>query len=157
MLRTPRTFREIARVGPIRRQTERVHELLADAGRTAYLAVALAEEMPVNETLEIGRTLPELVGGGLEAIVVNGLYPQRFSQEEMARIEQVPADEVGDDVRRALAAARAEHHWTVGQQEQLERLRQEGGAPVLTLPFLFAKELRLPELRRLADELAAQL
>jgi len=62
MLRTPRTFANLARVGPIHSQSERVGELLRDKRRTGYLAVALAEEMPVNETLELQRALPGAVG-----------------------------------------------------------------------------------------------
>ncbi len=62
MLTTPRTFGEIARVGPIRRQATRVRDMLADPERTGYLAVALPEEMPVNETLELEAQLPR--GGG---------------------------------------------------------------------------------------------
>ena len=79
MLTTPRTFGEIARVGPIRRQAFKIRDTLADPERTGYVAVALPEEMPVNETLELEQKLPEAVGSRLEAIVVNGLWPERFS------------------------------------------------------------------------------
>ena len=85
MLTTPRTFGEIARVGPIRRQAYKVRDLLADPERTGYVAVALPEEMPVNETLELERRLPEAVGLGLEAIVVNGVWPERFSAADAER------------------------------------------------------------------------
>ena len=51
MLTTPRTFGEIARVGPIRRQATKVSDMLSDPARTGYVAVALPEEMPVNEGL----------------------------------------------------------------------------------------------------------
>ena len=72
MLTTPRTFGEIARVGPIRRQAYKVSEMLADPARTGYVAVALPEEMPVNETIELEGRLRDAVGLGLDAIVVNG-------------------------------------------------------------------------------------
>ena len=41
MLTTPRTFGEIARVGPIRRQANKIQDLLGDGDRTAYVAVSL--------------------------------------------------------------------------------------------------------------------
>ena len=69
MLRTPRTFGDIARVGPIRRQADRIHEFLTDPNRIGYLAVALPEEMPVNETLEFETRLHEQLGMPLDAIV----------------------------------------------------------------------------------------
>ena len=37
MLSTPKTFGEIARVGPIKRQAEKIRLMLGDADRTAYL------------------------------------------------------------------------------------------------------------------------
>ena len=58
MLRAPRTFGDIARVGPIRHQADRIHEFIV-SDKTGVVAVALPEEMPVNETLEYrGRTHP---------------------------------------------------------------------------------------------------
>src|SRR4051794_26658666 len=60
-LTPPPPLREIARVGPIRRQADKISTMLSDPRRTGYLAVALAEEMPVNETLELGGRLEEAV------------------------------------------------------------------------------------------------
>src|SRR5918999_127649 len=93
LLTTPRTFGEVARVGPIRRQAFKVRDLLCDPERTGYVAVALPEEMPVNETLELERRLPEAVGSGLEAIVVNGMWPERFTaaDAEALRADGLPA------------------------------------------------------------------
>lgn len=157
LLRTPHTFSEIARVGPLGKQGERVHELLGDPDCTAHVAVALAEEMPVNETLDLQRAVPDAIGQGLAAIVVNGLYPERFSDSEAEQVETATA-QVDDGVpRRALAAAQAEHRWVHGQREQLERLREEADAPVVSLPFLFEPELGVPELQQLAEELKAGL
>src|SRR5204863_6038205 len=62
MLTTPRTFGEIAHVGPIRRQAGKIQAMLGDGELTGYVAVALPEEMPVNETLELDRELLEAVG-----------------------------------------------------------------------------------------------
>jgi anion-transporting ArsA/GET3 family ATPase len=157
MLRTPTTFAQIARVGPVHKQALALHRLLADRARTAYVAVALPEEMPVTETLELERALPRIVGGGLEAVVVNGVYPHRFEEAEVKRAAAAAARDGDSATRRALAAVAAEHRWAQGQRAQLERLDDEVPAPLLTLPFLFEDELRAPQLRRLADELARQL
>jgi anion-transporting ArsA/GET3 family ATPase len=156
MLRTPRTFANIARVGPIRKQSDRVQELLEDTRRTAYVAVSLAEEMPVSETLELERRLPEAVRQGLTAIVVNGVYPRRFTKADGEAVAAAWADG-RRPTRAALGAARAEERWARGQQSQLQRLRRRADAPVLTLPFLFAPELGLGELRSLAGELGRKL
>src|SRR3954465_4360017 len=73
MLRSPRTFGDIARVGPIRRRADMIHNSPRGPGRTAPVAVALAQEMPVNETLEFRVKLHDEMGMETQAVVVNAL------------------------------------------------------------------------------------
>ncbi len=158
MLSTPRTFGEIARVGPIRRQATRVADLLADSRRTGYIAVALPEEMPVNETLELGGRLRDAVGLGLDAVVVNGLYPERFSRDEAERLRRAACDGLQTEAVEAVRAALAEHERARAQRVHLRRLRREvDGAAVLTLPFLFEPDVGLDEYGKLARELDRRL
>ncbi|MET0771405.1 MAG: ArsA family ATPase [Solirubrobacteraceae bacterium] len=151
MLTAPQTFGEIARVGPIRRQAFKVRDMLADDRRTGYLAVALPEEMPVNETLELGARLEAAVGRGLDAIVVNGLYPERFTGKEA---DELRAHANGN---AAVRAALTEHERGRIQRSHLRRLKREAGAPVATLPYLFRPEIGLVEYGTLAAKLARDL
>ncbi len=146
MLTAPRTFGEIARVGPIRRQASRVSEMLSDPERTGYVAVALPEEMPVNETIELEARLADAIGLGLDAIVVNGVWPERFSSADARRLR---AAEDGAVVRAALVS----HARAKAQRAQVRRLRSKTDAPVSTLPFLFEAEVGLAGYRKLASEL----
>jgi anion-transporting ArsA/GET3 family ATPase len=154
MLTTPRTFGEIARVGPIRRQAFKVRDMLCDPERTGYVGVALPEEMPVVETLELGARLREAVGLGLDAVVVNGVFPDRFSNEEAETLRAASADGHDPGARDALAAALKEHERARAQRAHVRRLRREAGAPVVTLPFLFGGELGLWAYERLGRELS---
>ena len=151
MLTTPRTFGEIARVGPIRRQAFKVRDLLSDPEKTGYVAVALPEEMPVNETLELERRLPEAVGVDLEAIVVNGMWPERFTAADAEAMRAVADGQ--PDVHAALAA----YERARAQRSHLRRLRRATSARVVTLPYLFESEIGLPEYERLAGRLARRL
>jgi anion-transporting ArsA/GET3 family ATPase len=146
MLTAPRTFGEIARVGPIRRQASKVSEMLSDPARTGYVAVALPEEMPVNETIELEARLADAVGLGLDAILVNGVWPERFSSADVRRLR---AAEDGEVVRAALVS----HARAKAQRAQVRRLRSKTDAPVSTLPFLFEAEVGLAGYRKLASEL----
>jgi anion-transporting ArsA/GET3 family ATPase len=146
MLTAPRTFGEIARVGPIRRQATKVSEMLSDPARTGYVAVALPEEMPVNETLELEARLEDAVGLGLDAIVVNGVWPERFSSADVRRLRAASDGEV---VRAALVS----HARAKAQRAQVRRLRSKTDAPVSLLPFLFEAEVGLAGYRTLASEL----
>jgi anion-transporting ArsA/GET3 family ATPase len=155
MLTTPRTFGEIARVGPIRRQASKIQDLLGDPEQTAYLAVALPEEMPVVETLELAGKLPDAVGLGLEAIVVNGVWPERFTPEDVEAIRAATRNGHQPGGVAALRAALAEHDRAALQRTHIARLESESDARVFLLPYLFASELGLPEFELLAEELAA--
>jgi anion-transporting ArsA/GET3 family ATPase len=157
MLRAPRTFADIARVGPIRRQADKVWTLVTDTERTGYLAVALPEEMPVNETVELEDKLSEQLGVPLDAIVMNGLYPQRFKKDEAAALEAAAADGVSPEERAALLSALSEDRRARGQQSQLRRLRKEADAPVVTLPFLFQPQLDRAALEQLGAALSRRL
>jgi len=153
MLRTPGTFGEIARVGPVRRQAFRVRDMLSDPEKTGYVAVALPEEMPVNETLELERRLPEAVGSGLETIVVNGMWPDRFSTGDAKALRAA----LDGRPTGPLHAALTSYERARAQRSHLRRLRRATSARVVTLPYLFESELGLPQFEQLAGNLARKL
>jgi anion-transporting ArsA/GET3 family ATPase len=148
MLRTPKTFADIARVGPLHSQAARVHEWLGDSKRTAFLAVTQPAEMPVTETLELEGRLRAAIGRNLSEIAVNGMFPRRFSPAEL---EQIGGALGGAP---AAVAARSEAARNRAQQAQLTRLRRSARAPVRTLPFVFGESLRAEDVRELGERLA---
>jgi anion-transporting ArsA/GET3 family ATPase len=159
-LRAPRTFRDIARVGTVSRQAERIDSFITDPRQTGVVVVALPEEMPVNETVEFRGKLVEEMGMAIDAVVVNGLFPERFTGDDAERIEAVNGDHGHDAVAAALRAALWEHHRARDQRSQLRRLKREldGGAEsVVTLPYLFEPELDLGAFERLSGELERKL
>ena len=158
MLQTPQTFGQIARVGPIQRQAFKVRDMLSDPERTGYVAVALPEEMPVNETLQLQDKLVDAVGLDLDAIVVNGLYPERFSREDAERVRtRAASDGFAPDEAAMLRAALAADDRARGQRTHVRRLRRDARAPVLTLPFVFDAELELEDYQDMGERLARKL
>jgi anion-transporting ArsA/GET3 family ATPase len=156
MLCAPRTFGEIARVGPIRRRADLIQEFLRDPERTGVVSVALAQEMPVNETIEFRAKLSEQMGMQTDAVVVNALLPERFTGDEAERIEAIDGGHGSPEVGAALRAALSEHRRARSQRAQLRRLKKAVGG-VVTLPYLWEPELRLDDFERLADELERKL
>ena len=153
ILRTPRTFAEIARVGPIAHQARTIAATIADREFTSVAAVATAEEMPVNETLWLRDTLAQ-DDVTLDAVIVNALYPTRFTR---CRAHPTAAGAVQGPLTRwsaaALGAALSEHARASTQAEQLERLHDGLGHELVQLPYLFAEQIAQPELETLADAL----
>lgn len=70
MLRSPTTYANLARGGPIRKRADEIGTLIRDRGRTGVVLCALPEETPVNETLETATQLDEL-GVAVALTVVN--------------------------------------------------------------------------------------
>lgn len=154
MLRTPRTFGDIARVGPIRGQADRVWGLLTDPEDSGYAAVTTLGDMPVNETIFLEDKLRDQIGRPLELVLANGVYPRRFSAEELERIASVD----GDGLPRAAALAASSQATRVKtQQAQLRRLRAGTKAKVATVPYVFKPELELADIEDLARRLAPAL
>jgi anion-transporting ArsA/GET3 family ATPase len=156
ILKTPRTFAEIARVGPIAHQAGSIAATIADSSFTAVIAVATAEEMPVNETLWLRDALAE-EQLTLEATIVNACYPQRFSARERTTLDRARRRTEQPLTGAALGAALSEHARMQTQREQLARLREGLATEVIELPYLFAETLGRTELDQLADSLGAGL
>ena len=165
LLRTPKTFGEIARVGPVKRQADTVYDFITDTNLTAVIAVAWPEEMPVNETLDLQRRLKDELGMQLDRIVLNGIYPELFSDAEAEILRERYEAEAGTNggngsnpiSRAALRAALSEYTRARGHREQLDRLQEGSGEDVVQLPFLFEPTLDMDAMNRLAHTLEESL
>jgi anion-transporting ArsA/GET3 family ATPase len=156
-LRTARTFGDVARVGPVRRRADMIDSFIRDRSQTGVLAVALAEEMPVAETIDFEAALRRDMGIGLDLTVMNAILPERFSAREADEIAQVNGGHGAPPVAAALRAALSEHRRARGHRAQLRRLRGALASDVVTLPYLFEPDLGLPEWERLSRELERRL
>ena len=156
LLRTPRTFAEIARVGPIAHQGRTIADTIADPEFTGVIAVATPEEMPVNETMTLADELARdaLL---LDLVIVNALYPARFEAEEISELHDALTRTRSALARSALRAALSEHARAATQREQRDRLRDRVDGRLVELPYLFADHVGLPELEALSGALEAAL
>lgn len=75
LLAAPLLVTEVIRNGPFAEMGRELAGLIADPERSGIVAVTLAEEMPVQEVLELREALRAQVSREPEALVVNGLYP----------------------------------------------------------------------------------
>jgi anion-transporting ArsA/GET3 family ATPase len=158
ILRTPKTFADLARVGPIAHQGRQIASMIYDRRLTAVVAVATPEEIPVNETLSLREALAQ-ENLALELVVVNEVYPTRFADDEVGSLERALEHSEDPLARAAVRAALSEHARGETQHDQLDRLRAglHLDGRVVELPFVFAEQLERPELERLADQLEVQL
>jgi anion-transporting ArsA/GET3 family ATPase len=156
ILRTPRTFAEIARVGPIARQGRTIAEMISNSDLTGVVAVATPEEMAVNETFALAAAL-EAEQLELDEVIVNAVYPDRFDAPEIDRLQQVGGDTGSPLARSAVRAALSEHARAQSQREQLTRLCDALILPPLELPYLFCERLGRAQIETLSEALEPQL
>jgi hypothetical protein len=97
------------------------------------------------------------MGVELDLLVVNALYPERFTDDEAERIEQAAESNGSPGVEAALKAALFEHHRARTQRAEVARLTEEIGHEPVTLPYLFEPELNLDSFERLAADLERSL
>jgi len=156
MLKTPRTFSEIARVGPVAHQGQTIAATIADRDFTGVLAVCTPEEMPVTETLSLNDAL-QREHLGLDAVVVNARYPDRFKDDEQPVLAAALSSCPAPPGRAAIATAISEHARAATQAGQEQRLREAFPGCVLTLPFVFAPVIEAEQLALLAATLDREL
>ena len=140
-LQTPRTFANVARVGPIASQAETLDRFLTNQRRTGVAIVALPEEMPVNETATLERDLTSEVGVAVDRIFCNGLYPERFSEDDEQRIES--AFEGAENGARPRAASRP-RRCAAARSPSASSSPGSRSSPrrgVTTMPFVFEPEI----------------
>ncbi len=151
LLRTPRTFADIARVGPIAGQARTVAEALADPARSRLVAVALPSELAVSETLELEGRVAATLGRGLDAIVVNGLGRDACRATTWRPSRQPTAPPI------TLCAGRSRPPRAASGPSRASspRLRRDAVAAVSTLPFVFGERLGAEDIRTFSSRLAA--
>jgi Anion-transporting ATPase len=156
MLRSPRTYADIAKVGPIGNHAKQIGDFVTNPSNTAVVAVALAEEMPVNETIDLQERLRDELGLELGAVLVNALLGERFDSADAEALQRAEGDG-GPATRAAVDAALAAHDRAKRQRSQVARLRRGVDAPVLTLPFILSPEMDRDGLDALAAEIGRKL
>jgi len=151
VLRAPKTFAALAKVGPVAHASEKIAATLANREFTSILAVTTAEEMPINETLELAAAL-ERDGLTLDTVIVNALLDQRFTTGDDERLAMATAADspAGVAAAAAVACARAEHRRALGQAAQRLRLGPRLLERTVDLPMIYGPELRRDAIEQLA-------
>jgi hypothetical protein len=153
LLSTARTLMEMMPIGPIGKMADEVNQLLGDARRSAAVIVTLAEEMAVNETIEIRAGLARSGAIAVGPVLVNALWPARFTDEEAQWLTGSAADP-SDPL---IAAGRYHLERRRRAEEQIARIRAELGVEPVALPFVVNATLDRPHLRRLVAALESAI
>jgi anion-transporting ArsA/GET3 family ATPase len=157
MLRVPWVIADTVPEGPLTRDARTVKELLTDRERTAAVLVTLAEEMPVNEALELEAKLTAL-GIVPQQLIANQIFPEHFPAESpVARVLETLLEQ--PDLKSPLLEVT--HHASLSRDRRrlnahyLRELETRTKTPVVQLPMLFAQRLGATHVHALGERLAA--
>jgi anion-transporting ArsA/GET3 family ATPase len=150
----PHAAHEVFRSGLVGRESQRLIDLLTDPERTAVNLVTTAEEMPVNETLEMYQRIRDELHMPLGWLFVNRTHQTSFDAADLHQLEQRLAS-VHDARERAVAEevlnrAREEAGWTAINRTYLQRLTRAVDMPSVEVPFSFAEEFGAEQVRAIA-------
>jgi anion-transporting ArsA/GET3 family ATPase len=146
-LGVPQTLLAALPAGTMASEVRWMQDLLVDSAVTGIFLVALPEELPVNETLELGESLRSRLGLPIAAVVLNQAVAPRFGPGTRAALEGRPGllqlvQAYEEDAARSTDA--------VTRLATLER-------PVVELPRLVVPEVGRQEVSELGRLLASGL
>jgi len=130
-LSVPQVLLQTVPPGPMAREAQKMRDLLVDPSVTAAVLVALPEEMPVNEAVELHAALRDKVNLRTHAAVLNQSFPERFTEADLEALQGHP---------ELLAVAQAHHDRAMQAVLAGTKLERNLHAPVYPVPRLFTPE-----------------
>ena len=158
MLRVPWVIVDTVPEGPLTRDARTVKAMLCDPARTAAVLVTLAEEMPVNEAIELEAKLTAL-GIVPQQLLVNQVFPQHFPPgAPVSRALDALVASITDAGALSPPLAELAAHAQLSRDRRAlnERyLRARAKTRVAELPMLFAQTLGKAEVALLGDRITS--
>lgn len=151
-LRMPAAARDAFGAGLVKREAQRVVDLLTDPRRTAVSLVTTPEEIPVNETVSMYRQLRDELDMPTGVLFVNRIHRSDFADETIERLiteaDQSEEGRVREALLEVAARARQEAGWTRLNNRHRARLGRQIDMPTVEIPDLMAEEFGLNELKQ---------
>ena len=154
-LRSASGLSDVVKSGPVLDQAREVSEMLADPQRCSALLVALPEETPITELIELADELGDDLGIALLPLVVNACWPDRPGLEKTpAMAARSHKLKLTPTAKASLESAAVFGRSRLAQQrEQIARLAAQRPEPIITLPRLATPRIDADDLIDLAQAL----
>jgi len=155
-IRMPKAAYDSFATGVVHREAKRVLDLIADPEKTLLNIVTTAEEMPVNETLDVVDKIRKKANLPLGYIFINKIFTPLWSGEMPSLPNPYNSPENG--LLRSIC------HWAevvmerwVRNKIQIDRLESKLPAPLIKIPYIFSAEITMKELLIITREIESQL
>lgn len=148
-LRMPYAAHRAFGSGLVGRESKRIIDLLGDPHLMAVNLVTTAEEMPVNETLEMYQQIRDDLRIPLGVLFVNRMHRAAFDAPALDQLDRKlrklrnPRERT--IIEEVLNRGHEELGWSRINEFYLQRLAHEVDMPRVEVPFLFAEEFGMRE------------
>lgn len=154
LLQIPHVITAALTSGHMAEEAGRMLALLRDPRRTAINVVTLAEEMPINETLELRESLARELGVEVAFVIANGVLDRVFGEADLRLISELRSSHgKRDDITALFDAASFREERCAMQAENVDRLHRTANVRVLQVPYAFEPSIDLPVVERLGAHL----
>ena len=162
-LNAHRAIDSLVGLGPVKKQTQWMTDVLADPAITGTIVVTTGEEMPVTETLELVAKLRGETEIDVCGLVINRVLPAVFNRDEAALFERLcrPATvkKLGPGAHEMITAATIAATMRASRVAQMERLTVEldGSLPFVLVPELFRSDHGLRATHKIAELIGEEI
>jgi len=161
-LRVPFAAADVLNVGWVRKQADRIINLITDPEKTTLNIVTLPEEMPVNETIEMCQSVEDLLEISIGYIIVNSVYPQVLRKRDSALFDTMKKRARSDGLKKLT---RAEQKYTRVMLDCFEtamrrrelnefyisKLKRKLKYDFMQVPFVFSKKFDIELIEQVSD------
>lgn len=153
-LRVPFAAADTLKAGWVRKQADKIIDLITDPDKTLLNIVTLPEEMPVNETVEMCLDVDKLLGIPIGYIIINSVFPETLKKKEGSLFDTMKNRAKSDGLKKLTKAERKyvdemfECFEAATRRRELNefyisKLKRKLRFDFMELPFVFTKSFDL--------------
>ncbi len=160
-LNAHRAIDSLVGLGPVKKQTRWMSDVLGDPSITGTVVVTTGEEMPVTETLELVAKLQAETEIDVCSVIVNRVLPAVFNRDEGELFERLcrsaTRKKLGDGADEMILAATIATTMRDSRVVQMDRLATGIALPILLVPELFRSDHGLRALRKISELIGEEI
>lgn len=144
-LQLPQVLLATVPKGPMADEVRWMEQTLMDKRKSAAVLVTLPESMPVDETIELNRSLRDRLEMPRAALIINAVVEPRFCAQERQRLREAPLDLAG----AAEAVLSRERRAEMGEH-YARKLAVDVDLPQVAVPYLFTRRFGRAEVAQVS-------
>ncbi len=167
-LRVPFAAADTLNVGWVRKQADRIINLITDPKKTMLNIVTLPEEMPVNETMEMTESVRDLLGIPIGHIIINSVFPQILKKSEIALFNNMKKRAQANGLKKLTMAEKKYVDVmfecldsAMGRRELSEfyisKLKRKLDYDFIQVPYIFTKAFDLHLIEQISEHMMTVL